>query len=59
MPDATPSQVVDKVIATMCGEESMDLLIIYQEMVGDKYTFLVDMVYHWALSSPEKARGKK
>jgi hypothetical protein len=59
MPDATPSQVVDKVIAAICGKESMDLLIIYQEMVGDKYTFLVDMGASLGIIKPRKGKGQK
>ena len=59
MPDATPSQVVDKVIAAICEEESMALLIIYQEMVGDKYTFLVDMGASLGIIKTRKDKGQK
>jgi len=59
MPDAAPSQVVDIVIAAVCGEESMDLLIIYQEMVVDKYTFLVDMGASLGIIKPRRGKGQK
>jgi len=58
MPDATPSQVVDEVIATICGEESMDHLLLYQEMAGDKDTFLVDMGASLGIIKPRKGKGQ-
>jgi len=59
MPDATPSQVVEEVIAVICGEESMDHLVVYQEMVGDKYTFLVDLGTSLGIIKPRKGKWQK
>ena len=59
MPDVTSSQVVDKVVAAMCVEESMDLLITYQDMEGDKCTILVDMGASVGIIKPRKGKGQR